>query len=91
MTDTRDRIIDASIDLFRRNGLAATGMKQVVAASNAPFGSVYHFFPGGKTQLAEEAIGRAGEYYEAIVLGVFDAEEDVVAGLGRSSPEQRRC
>jgi len=80
MTDTRDRILDAGIDLFRLHGYAATAMKQIVDVSGAPFGSVYHFFPGGKSQLAEAAIERAGEYYAALVLGVFEAEEDVVAG-----------
>jgi AcrR family transcriptional regulator len=55
-------------------------MKQVVTQAGAPFGSVYHFFPGGKEQLATEAIERAGQHYEALVLAVFDAEPEVVAG-----------
>lgn len=80
MTETRDRILDATSSLLRRQGYAATGMKQVVTTAGAPFGSVYHFFPGGKEQLAVEAVERAGQYYEQLVLAVFDAETDVVAG-----------
>jgi AcrR family transcriptional regulator len=79
--ETRDRIIDASIDLFRLHGYAGTGMKQIVTSSGAPFGSVYHFFPGGKGQLAEAAIERAGEYYEALVLAILESEDDIVAGV----------
>ncbi len=80
MTGTRDRILDATSQLFRLQGYAGTAMKQVVDAAGAPFGSVYHFFPGGKEQLAVEAIERAGKGYEDIVLLVFDAEPDVIAG-----------
>ena len=80
MTGTRERILDATSQLFRLQGYAGTAMKQVVDAAGAPFGSVYHFFPGGKEQLAVEAIERAGKGYEDIVLLVFDAEPDVIAG-----------
>ena len=80
MTGTRERILDATSDLFRLQGYAGTAMKQVVDAAGAPFGSVYHFFPGGKEQLAVEAIERAGKGYEDLVLVVFDAESGAVAG-----------
>lgn len=80
MTGTRERIVDAAADLLRVRGYTGTGMKQVVTAAEAPFGSVYHFFPGGKVQLAAEAIERAGRHYHDLVLAVFDAEPDVVAG-----------
>ena len=80
MTATRERILDATADLFRVRGYTGTGMKQVVARAEAPFGSVYHYFPGGKEQLAAEAIERAGRFYHDLVLAVFDAEADVVAG-----------
>ena len=45
---TRDRILYATAELFRRQGYAGTGLKQVVAEAQAPFGSLYHHFPGGK-------------------------------------------
>lgn len=80
MTATRDRIVDAAADLFRTQGYAGTGMKQVVTAAAAPFGSVYHFFPGGKQELAGAAIERAGTFYGDLVLAILDAEDDVVAG-----------
>lgn len=80
MTATRDRIVDAAADLFRTHGYTGTGMKQVVAAAEAPFGSVYHFFPGGKQELAAAAIERAGTFYGELVLAILDAEDDVVVG-----------
>ncbi len=44
---TKERILDSTAELFRRQGYAGTGMKQIAAEAAAPFGSVYHFFPGG--------------------------------------------
>ena len=59
--DTRDRILDATNRLLRRQGYTATGIKQIVAEGDAPLGSIYHYFPGGKEQIAVEALARVGE------------------------------
>jgi AcrR family transcriptional regulator len=77
---TKDRILDTTTDLFRRYGYNGTGLKQIVANANAPFGSIYHFFPGGKEQLGDETIRRAGEMYGELVAAVFDAAPDAVTG-----------
>jgi AcrR family transcriptional regulator len=78
---TRDRILDTTAELFRRYGYTGTGLKQIVADANAPFGSVYHFFPGGKAQLGEEVIRRSGQMYMEIVLAIFDAAPDLLSGV----------
>ncbi|HEY4378483.1 MAG TPA: TetR/AcrR family transcriptional regulator [Acidimicrobiales bacterium] len=78
---TRDRILDAAAASFMLHGYAGTGMKRLVADAAAPFGSIYHFFPGGKEQLAVEAVERAGAGYHDLVLLVFDAEDEPVAGI----------
>ena len=80
MTATRDRIIDAAVDLFRVHGYTGTAIQQVIAAAGAPNGSVYHHFRGGKEELAAAAIERAGAIYRDLVLAVYDAEDDPVAG-----------
>ena len=80
MTTTKDRILDTTAELFRRYGYTGTGLKQIVTDANAPFGSVYHFFPGGKTQLGAEVVRRSGQMYLELVLGVFDAAPDVLRG-----------
>lgn len=56
----RDRIVRTAAALFRRDGYAATGTNEIVAASGAPKGSLYHYFPEGKTQIAAEAVRYAG-------------------------------
>lgn len=70
--DTRDRIVAATCELFRRQGMTGTGLKQIARSAGAPFGSIYHFFPGGKAQLADEAIRASGAMYRDLVLAIFD-------------------
>jgi AcrR family transcriptional regulator len=77
-TDTKDRIIDRSAELFRRQGFAATGIKQIVAEARAPFGSVYHFFPDGKEQLGEEVIRWSGGLYGQLIGAFFTPGTDPV-------------
>ena len=63
----RDAIVDAAIRLFRQNGYAATGLNEIVNASGAPKGSLYHYFPKGKASIAEAAISEAGRRVVATI------------------------
>jgi TetR/AcrR family transcriptional repressor of lmrAB and yxaGH operons len=73
---TRERILDASTELFGRHGFTGTGIKAILSASDAPFGSLYHFFPGGKDELGAAAIRRSGETYRELVEAFFVADAD---------------
>lgn len=75
---TRDRILTATADLLRRKGYNGTGLKEIVRASEAPFGSIYHFFPGGKEELGAHAIREAGKVYNALITAFFDGGRDPV-------------
>ncbi len=59
----RVQVIRTAATLFRRQGYAATGWRQIIAESGTPWGSQAHHFPGGKEQLGVEAIVQAGETY----------------------------
>ena len=78
---TRERILQASEELFRRQGMTGTGLKQILEQADAPFGSLYHHFPGGKDQLAAETLRRAGTYYGELVTGLLLAEPDLTRGM----------
>jgi AcrR family transcriptional regulator len=54
--DSRKRMVRSAASLIRSRGLSATSFSEVLADSGAPRGSIYHHFPEGKTQLAEDAI-----------------------------------
>jgi AcrR family transcriptional regulator len=87
---TRDRILFATAELFRRQGYHGTGLKQIVAEADAPFGSLYHHFPGGKAELGERVIDQAGAFFQALVTAVYDAEastEDSVRAVFSGAAE----
>lgn len=58
----RERMVFSAAQLIRRHGVTGTGMRDVVEHSRGPRGSLQHYFPGGKEQLVNEAVGWAGRY-----------------------------
>jgi AcrR family transcriptional regulator len=60
-SDVRDRMIRSAEVLFGERGFAATGLRDVVAHSSTPRGSIYHHMPGGKAELAQAVLERAGD------------------------------
>lgn len=59
--DSRGKLVAGAADMIRRRGLNATSVRELAKHAHAPLGSTYHYFPGGKTQLATEAVTFAGE------------------------------
>lgn len=58
----RERMVYSAAQLVRTQGVAATGVRQVVEHAAAPRGSFQHYFPGGKDQLVGEALLWSGEF-----------------------------
>ncbi|MBE8518258.1 TetR/AcrR family transcriptional regulator [Amycolatopsis sp. H6(2020)] len=100
-TDTRQRMLDTAADLFQTQGYHATGLTQLTTAGGAPKGSLYFHFPGGKEQLAAEAVRlsseRTGALLEAILADApdpatgIDRAVDTLAGFLTESGFQRGC
>lgn len=55
-TPTRERIVTTAAQMFRARGVTGTGILEILTAAEAPRGSMYHHFPGGKSQLVEDAL-----------------------------------
>ena len=68
-SDVRERMIRSAEVLFGERGFAATGLRDVVAHSSTPRGSIYHHIPGGKAELAHAVLERAGEAATAAFTG----------------------
>jgi AcrR family transcriptional regulator len=62
----RARMVQSAATLMRERGIHGVGLREVVAHSGGPRGSLGRYFPGGKTQLMSEAIdvALAGLYEE---------------------------
>ncbi len=70
--NSRDRILRTGERLFRRQGYSGTGLKELSVVAAASWGSVYHFFPGGKEQLGVEVLGYATDLYAAGIARAFE-------------------
>ncbi|MGX9791202.1 TetR/AcrR family transcriptional regulator [Mycobacterium sp. MMS18-G62] len=78
---TRDSILTAAVELMRRKGYGAVGMKDIVQASGAPIGSLYHHFRDGKVQIAREALVNAGRAYALLIPSIVDDYTDLGAAV----------
>lgn len=76
--ESKIRIIRATLDLLSQSGLSGVGINQVVAASAAPKGSIYHFFPGGKAELASVALKEAEQGEGRWFRGIFHRQLSIV-------------
>jgi AcrR family transcriptional regulator len=61
-------MVRSAATLIRERGIHGVGLREVVAHSSGPRGSLGRFFPGGKTQLMTEAID--------VVIAELSAEVD---------------
>lgn len=57
--DVRDKMVAGAMRLLATHGVQRTSIHNVTEATKTPRGSVYHFFPRGKEQMIEEALGRS--------------------------------
>ncbi len=74
--DTRTRIVRAASSLMQRQGYDGTGIKQIAQEAQATLGSVYHFFPGGKQELAVAAIHHGDQEFFDVLRTALDHEDD---------------
>lgn len=80
-TDTRERTLRAAARLLRARGYHGTGLNQVLAEGDLPKGSLYFHFPGGKEQLAAEAVAMAGAELRAWIESRLESAPDAAAGV----------
>ena len=78
----REKVVRATAQLLRQHGYAATGLSDIIEASGAPKGSLYYYFPGGKDDIAVEALRYAGEKVQA-TLSDLARQEATTAGVLR--------
>jgi AcrR family transcriptional regulator len=72
-SSSRDRILDAALDLFARQGYAATSMRQIATAVGMRAPSLYNHFAGK----------------EAILAALIDAHGPAVSATRLASPRMR--
>jgi TetR/AcrR family transcriptional repressor of lmrAB and yxaGH operons len=75
----RARMVRSAATLMRERGIHGVGLREIVAHSGGPRGSLGRFFPGGKTQLMTEAID--------VVIGEISADVDEALTQAKTFPD----
>ncbi|WP_454852472.1 TetR/AcrR family transcriptional regulator [Promicromonospora soli] len=70
--ELRTRMVEGAADLMSRRGLGAASMRDLARHAGTPLGSTYHYFPGGKLQLALEAVRLTDERVSARLRQAFE-------------------
>ena len=65
--DTRKRMIHGAARAIGTRGVGAMSLRDLAKEAGVPLGSTYHHFPGGKAQLAEEAVTSTGRQVAKLV------------------------
>ncbi len=65
--DGRERLLNGARKLLAEKGYAGMELRDVAERGKAPRGSIYHHFPGGKSQLAAEAAELEGTEIKALI------------------------
>lgn len=63
----RSRMVHSAGVLVQERGVHGVGLREIVAHSGGPRGSLQRWFPGGKAQLVTEALDEAGAELSAAV------------------------
>jgi AcrR family transcriptional regulator len=69
-SETRARMVEAAVTALQQRGVAGMSFTEILLASGAARGAIYHHFPGGKAQLAAEAAARNGADVRAFLAGL---------------------
>jgi TetR/AcrR family transcriptional repressor of lmrAB and yxaGH operons len=67
----RERVVLAAGRLLRTRGYTGTSLRDIVKAADAPWGSLQHYFPGGKDQIVVEAMTAGTSQVDGMIDDAF--------------------
>ena len=81
---TQDEIIEGLMQVFRSVGYEGARLEELAKASGLKKSSLYHRFPGGKKQMADEVLKYAANWVKHNITDVLKREGDAKARLKRA-------
>jgi AcrR family transcriptional regulator len=63
-------------EVFRAHGYEGATLALITAATGLGKGSLYHFFPGGKQQMAAEVLAEIDRWFEVNIFAPLRASDD---------------
>ena len=77
----KEKILTKAAELFSLQGYTATGINQIIQEAGIPKGSLYHYFPEGKEQIAEQAIVYFGGVLKQATIDLFAQHSTALAAM----------
>ncbi len=65
---SREAVVDRLVAVFRRLGYEGASLSELSKATGLGRSSLYHYFPGGKEEMANAALDRLSEWMETYLL-----------------------
>lgn len=78
---SRDEIIDRLFTVFRDSGFEGASLADLSRATGLGKSSLYHYFPGGKEQMAEAVLAEATSRIDAALLDVARSSDPLKVRL----------
>ncbi len=78
---TRERLVAVAADLLQRRGYAGVGVSEIIEASGATKGSMYFHFPGGKEELAVEALRDRATQIARLIEHLLSSSPDAATAV----------
>jgi len=77
----RDRLLGIVAEVFREHGYEGASLSLIGEATGLGKGSLYHFFPGGKEEMAKAVIAHIDGWFEENVFAPLRDSADPRAGI----------
>ncbi len=77
----RDELISELGEIFRENGFAGTSLSEITARTGLGKGSLYHFFPNGKSEMAEAVLHNIDAWFQENVFIPLRESDDALDGI----------
>lgn len=79
---SREQVVERLLEVFRDRGFEGASLSDLSRATGLGKSSLYHYFPGGKDQMAEVVLARAADIVDQGILAVARNGDSLKARLG---------
>lgn len=77
----RTELLPLLAEVFRAHGYEGTTLSLIGEATGLGKGSLYHFFPGGKQQMAAEVLGEIDNWFELNIFAPLRSSEEPASAV----------
>lgn len=86
----RHDVIPVLAEVFRAYGYEGASLARITEGTGLGKGSLYHFFPGGKQEMASAVLAHIDAWFQENVFTPLRQEDDPERGISRMFAEVRR-